>query len=97
MQENELIGSDNRFEDSGIGHGTSSQLPEAIISSSPVSEDQGFSRRSPIPGRFQGAEAEGAEEKGAEAEEEGAGEAEMKAQFEQQQREREWLASGVIR
>jgi len=85
LQENGLITSDSGFEDSGIGHGTSSQLPNVIIAnraSSPISEDQGFTRRSPIPGRFQGVEVE---------------EAEMEAQFEQQQREREWLASGVVR
>ena len=82
--EGKLIISDARFEDSGIGNSMSSQADITIPrrASSPVSEDQGFTRRSPIPGRFQ---------------EEDKEEIEMQTRFEQQQQERQWLVSNVVR
>jgi superfamily II DNA helicase RecQ len=81
--ENRLATSDVRFEDSGIGNSMSSQaditMPDRA--SSPISEDQGFTRQSPITGRFSSMEER----------------VEMETRFEQHQRERQWLASGVVR
>jgi len=78
-----LITSDIGLDDSGIGNSMSRQAEMAMVerASSPVSEDQGFRSQSPIPGRFQGEEEE----------------LRMQTQFEQQQRERQWLASSVVR
>ena len=81
-----LISSDVGFRDSGISKSMSSQgsIPQSTspkIPSSPVSEDQGFINQSPIPGRFQTSQDE----------------MEMQTMFEQQQRERQWLASNVTR
>lgn len=84
MQEGMAL--DNRFGDSGIG--MSSQVQESTMSSSPpnmpssaVSEDRGFMNHSPIPGRFQTSQDD----------------IEMQTMFEQQQRERQWLASSITR
>jgi superfamily II DNA helicase RecQ len=89
-----LIPSAVKFEDSGIGNSISSQAQESrqvqestmpssppIIDSSPISEDNGFINHSPIPGRFQTVQEE----------------AEMQTMFEQQQRERQWLASRITK
>src|SRR5450432_4702286 len=83
-----LISSDVGFGDSGIGKSMSSQVQESIVLSSPpnvlsspVSEDQGFMNHSPIPGRFQTSQDD----------------MEMQTMLEQQQRERQWLASSITR
>jgi RecQ family ATP-dependent DNA helicase len=83
-----LISSDVRFGDSGIGKSMSSQVQESTMPSSPpnmpsspVSEDGGFMNQSPIPGRFQTSQDN----------------MEMQRIFEQQQRERQWLASIITR
>ena len=81
-----LISLNVGFRDSGISKSISSQgsIPQSTspkIPSSPVSEDQGFINQSPIPGRFQTSQDE----------------MEMQTMFEQQQRERQWLASNVTR
>src|SRR5450432_4878580 len=83
-----LISSDVGFGDSGIGKSMSSQVQESIVPSSPpnvpsspVSEDQGFMNHSPIPGRFQTSQDD----------------MEMQTMLEQQQRERQWLASSITR
>src|SRR5450432_3502659 len=83
-----LISSDVGFRDSGIGKSMSSQVQESIVPSSPpnvpsspVSEDQGFMNHSPIPGRFQTSQDD----------------MEMQTMLEQQQRERQWLASSITR
>lgn len=72
------------FGDSGIGNSMSSQLPETTTPnrpSSPVSEDQGFTSQSPILGRLQRGEEE----------------VQMQTMFEQQQDERQWIASNVTK
>lgn len=81
--ENRSITSNSRFEDSGIGNSMSSQAEIGIAkkASSPVSEDQGFSKQSPIPGRFQEEQEE----------------VEMQGRFEQRQQERQWLVSHVVK
>jgi superfamily II DNA helicase RecQ len=76
----QLVTPEAEFEDSGIGRYTSSQFPEPVITSCPVSqisEDQGFMQHSPIPGRFGSSPQD----------------IEMQMTFEQQQRERQWLVS----
>lgn len=83
-----LVTSDIRFGDSGIGKSMSSQVQGSItrrttpkIPSSPVSEDQGFTNQSPIPSRFYSSQDND----------------QMQTMFEQQQRERQWLVSNVVR
>jgi hypothetical protein len=71
-----LIISDTRFEDSSIRNSISSQADITIPrrASSPVSKDQGFTKQSPIPGRFQ---------------EDNKKEIEIQTRFEQQQQEKQ--------
>jgi hypothetical protein len=86
--ENELDTLDSGFGDSGIGKSMSSQVQESTMPSSPlnmpsspVSEDGGFINHSPIPSRFPTIQDD----------------IEMQTIFEQQQRERQWLASSITR
>jgi hypothetical protein len=85
----DIMTSNIRFDDSGIG--MSSQMQESMpsttpnIPSSPVSEDQGFMEQSPIPGRFQTSQTSQTSQD------------DIETMFEQQQRERQWLASSITK